>query len=228
MAIIAAGLRPARIRRACPSSHPARGQAGYHARTVGVRLLLLGPPGSGKGTQGPRLARHYGVPHLSSGELLRGQVKAATELGQRVAGTLDRGELVPDDVILGLMEQALASPAAAEGYVLDGFPRTVSQARAAEGLFDRTGGLDAAVYLDLPDEIVRQRLAGRAAQAQRSDDEEDVVDRRLRIFHADIRPLLDYYRRRGLLVTVDAMPPPDEVSAAVVRALTAHGAGVDA
>jgi adenylate kinase len=180
---------------------------------------MLGPPGSGKGTQGPRLAHHYGVPHLSSGELLRRQVKAGTDLGRRVSGTLDRGELVPDDVILALMEQALSEPAVADGYVLDGFPRTASQARAAEGVLDRTGGLDAAVYLDLPDDVVRQRLAGRAAQADRSDDDEGVVERRLRIYHAEIRPLLDYYRGRGLLVTVDATPPPDEVTAAVVAAV---------
>lgn len=189
---------------------------------MAARLLLLGPPGSGKGTQGPRLARHYGVPHLSSGELLRRQVKAGTELGLRVAGALDRGELVPDQVIGALMEQALTAPAGAEGYVLDGFPRTVAQAEAAQGLLDGTGGLDAAVYLDLPDDVVRQRLAGRAAQAQRSDDDEDVVERRLRIYHAEIRPLLDYYRGRDLLVTVDATPPPDEVTAAVTGALSAR------
>lgn len=191
--------------------------------TVAVQLLLLGPPGSGKGTQGPRLAHRYGVPHLSSGELLRRQVKAGTELGRQVAGTLDRGELVPDDVICALMEEALGTPEVAGGYVLDGFPRSVSQAQAAEGLLARTGGLDAAVYLDLPDDVVRQRLAGRAAQDQRSDDDEGVVDRRLRIYHADTEPLLDHYRRRGLLVTVDAAPPPDDVTAAVVRALSARG-----
>jgi adenylate kinase len=194
--------------------------------TVAVQLLLLGPPGSGKGTQGPRLARHYRVPHLSSGELLRRQVKAGTDLGREVAGTLDRGELVPDDVICALMEQALGAPGVADGYVLDGFPRTAAQARAAEGLLGRTGGLDAALYLDLPDEVVRQRLAGRAAQAQRSDDDEDVIERRLRIYHAEIRPLLDYYRGRGLLVSVDASPPPDDVTAAVVAALNARGTRV--
>lgn len=189
-------------------------------RTVAVRLLLLGPPGSGKGTQGPRLADHYGVPHLSSGELLRRQVKAGTDLGRQVAGALDRGDLVPDELIVALMEEALTGPDAPDGYVLDGFPRTRAQARAAEGLLDRTGGLDAAVYLRLPDDVVRRRLAGRAAEEDRGDDDAAVVERRLRIYHAQTEPLLDYYRQRGALVEIDATPPADDVTAAVVAALT--------
>jgi adenylate kinase len=190
---------------------------------VGIRLLLLGAPGSGKGTQGPPLARRFGVPHLSSGELLREQVKAGSELGLEVAGALDRGELVPDEVIVALMHEVLSSPATAEGYVLDGFPRTVAQAERAEGLLDTTGGLDGVVYLDLPDDVVRQRLAERANRANRSDDDADVVERRLRVFHADTRPLLDYYRQRGLLVPVDATPAPGEVTAAIVAELAARG-----
>jgi adenylate kinase len=192
---------------------------------VGIRLLLLGAPGSGKGTQGPPLARHFGVPHLSSGELLREQVKAGSELGREVAGALDRGELVPDEVIVALMDEVLGSPATAAGYVLDGFPRTVAQAELAEGLLDRTGGLDGVVYLDLPDDVVRQRLAERATQANRSDDDVDVVERRLRVFHADTRPLLDHYRQRGLLIPVDATPAPSEVTAAIVVGLVGRGVG---
>jgi adenylate kinase len=140
-----------------------------------------------------------------------------------VAGALDRGELVPDEVIVALMHEVLSSPAAAEGYVLDGFPRTVAQAELAEGLLDSTGGLNGVVYLDLPDDVVRQRLAERATQANRSDDDADVVERRLRVFHADTRPLLDYYRQRGLLVPVDATPAPGEVTAAIVAELAARG-----
>ena len=192
---------------------------------MGIRLLLLGAPGSGKGTQGPPLARRFGVPHLSSGELLREQVKAGTELGRQVAGALDRGELVPDEVIVALMHEVLSAPETTDGYVLDGFPRTVAQAERAEGLLASTGGLDGVVYLDLPDDVVRQRLAERAAQAHRSDDDVDVVERRLRVFHADTHPLLDYYRRRGVLIPVDATPPPAEVTAAIVAALAARGAG---
>ncbi|HEY8526972.1 MAG TPA: adenylate kinase [Acidimicrobiales bacterium] len=186
---------------------------------MAVRLLLLGPPGSGKGTQGPRLADHCGVPHLSSGELLRAQVKAGTELGRRVASALGRGDLVPDELIVALMDEALTGPGSPEGYVLDGFPRTRAQARAAEDLLARTGGLDAAVHLELPDDVVRRRLAGRAAQEDRSDDDAAVVEHRLRIYHAETEPLLDYYRRRGVLVAVDATPPPDEVTASVVAAV---------
>lgn len=192
---------------------------------MAVRLLLLGAPGSGKGTQGPLLGHHYGVPHLSSGELLRRQVGAGTELGRRVATTLDRGELVPDEIILSVMDEALSSPSAVGGYVLDGFPRTLRQAERAEGLLERTGGLDAAVYLDLPDDVVRARLAGRADG--RSDDVDDVVERRLAIFHAEAAPLLDHYRKRDLLVPVDASPPPGDVTRAVVAALTAHGTKAD-
>jgi adenylate kinase len=190
---------------------------------VGIRLLLLGAPGSGKGTQGPPLARRFDVPHLSSGELLREQVKVGSELGLQVAGALDRGELVPDEVIVALMHEVLSSPAAAEGYVLDGFPRTVAQAELAEGLLGSTGGLHGVVYLDLPDDVVRQRLAERATQANRSDDDADIVERRLRVFHADTRPLLEYYRRRGLLVPVDATPAPGDVTAAIVAELAARG-----
>jgi adenylate kinase len=197
----------------------------YHAATVAVRLLLLGAPGSGKGTQGPPLAERYGVPHLSSGELLRHQVKAGTELGQEWSGALDRGEMVPDDVILSVMEVVLASPEAAHGYVLDGFPRTAAQAERAEALLARTGGLDAVIYLDLPDDVVRDRLAERATAQGRRDDDRQVVERRLRFHHDQAGPLVDHYRRRGKLVIVDATGSPDEVALEIGRQLAARGVG---
>ena len=204
---------------------PTRPVRRYHSATVAVRLLLLGAPGSGKGTQGPPLAGRYGVPHLSSGELLRRQVKAGTELGRMWSGALDRGELVPDDVILSVMEDVLASPEAAGGYVLDGFPRTARQAERADGLLARTGGLDAAIYLDLPDDVVRERLADRADAQGRSDDDREVVERRLRSHHEQIGPLLDHYRRQGKLVTVDATGTPDEVAREIAGRLAAWGVG---
>jgi adenylate kinase len=171
------------------------------------------------------LARRYRARHLSSGELLRREVQAGTERGRQVAGILDSGELVPDDVICPIMREVLSSPEVARGYVLDGFPRSVAQADQAEDLLAGTGGLDAVVYLELPEDTVRQRLAGRAAAAGRRDDTGDVVDRRLRVFRAETVPLVDYYRQRDLLVTVDATPRPDAVTSAIVAALAARGVG---
>ncbi|HKE72381.1 MAG TPA: nucleoside monophosphate kinase [Acidimicrobiales bacterium] len=176
-------------------------------------IVLLGPPGSGKGTQGARLSERLGVRHLSTGELLRAEVDAGTDRGRRVAGYLDRGELVPDDVILAALRPALAEARAAGGYVLDGFPRTRAQA-------ERLPADDLAVQLDLPDDVARERLAGR--DEGRSDDTDpDVIDRRLRVYHADAGALLALYRDRGRLVTVDAARPPDEVEAAIDAAVAA-------
>jgi adenylate kinase len=180
-----------------------------------MRLALIGPPGAGKGTQAKALSEHFGVPHVSSGELLRHQVAAGTELGREVAGYLERGELAPDDLVIAVVDEALAR--AGSGYILDGFPRTRSQAEKAEA---RDGGklADAVVFLDLPDDVARQRMAHRLAG--RSDDRDrEVIDRRLRTFHDETDPVVDYYRDRGRLVTVDAAQPPEAVTAAILAAL---------
>jgi adenylate kinase len=183
-----------------------------------MRLILLGAPGSGKGTQAAALADHFGVPHISSGELLRRQVAAGTELGCEVASLLERGELAPDGLVVAVVDEALAH--ADRGYILEGFPRTLSQAREAEA---RHGAqfADAVVLLDVPDDVARERLAGRTPEGRADDRDPETIERRLRRFHADTEPLVDYYRDRGLLVTVDATPPPHAVTRAIVVALAA-------
>ena len=176
-------------------------------------IVLLGPPGSGKGTQGARLAERLGVRHLSTGELLRAEVDAGTERGRRAAAYLDLGELVPDDVIVAALRPALDAARAAGGYVLDGFPRTRAQA-------ERLPADDLAIHLDLPDDVARRRLAGR--DEGRSDDTDpEVIERRLRVYHADAPALLGLYRERGRLMTVDASRGPDEVAAAIDAAVAA-------
>jgi adenylate kinase len=181
-----------------------------------MRIVLLGAPGSGKGTQGRVLAERLGVPYIGSGELLRS--RAAAEPGSELAAVLDRGDLVGDDDALAAVRDALAAAEAAGGYVLDGFPRTAGQARDLEAV----ASPDAVVYLALPDAVARRRLAGRAA-AGRSDDVAATVERRLDQFHRQIEPLLDFYRWRGVLITVDADQAPDAVTAAIVEALDAAG-----
>lgn len=181
-----------------------------------MRLILLGAPGAGKGTQAAALADHFVVPHISSGELLRRHVTAGTELGREVATHLERGELAPDSLVMAVVAEAIAD--ADRGYVLEGFPRTVSQAQEAEARFGARFA-DAVVFLEVPDDVARQRLARRMSAGRSDDRDPEIIERRLRGFHADTEPLADYCRDRGLLVTVDAAQPPQEVTRAVLAAL---------
>ena len=188
-----------------------------------MHIVLLGAPGSGKGTQGDVLAQHFGVPHVSSGELLREHVATGSDLGREVAAFLSRGELVPDDLVLTVVGDALTGAFEAGGYVLDGIPRTLAQAERAYALAKPAGLLaDAVIYLDVADDVARDRLAARAETADRVDDADPaVIERWLRVFHADTRPLLDFYRERGILMKIDAMQPVEAVSTAILEALTA-------
>jgi adenylate kinase len=184
-----------------------------------MHLVLLGSPGSGKGTQGPLLAKHFGAVHISSGELLRAHLTDPASLGKRIEDYVRTGELVPDEVVIELLRSEIAAAVANGGYVLDGFPRTLRQAELAfQEALPMGATADAVVYLAVPDEIVRQRLAGRAA-GRLDDGDSDVTERRLRIFHSETEPLLEYYRNRGLLVTVDATGAPEDVTAATIAAL---------
>src|SRR5262245_46304587 len=175
---------------------------------------MLGPPGSGKGTQGSLLAEHLGVPHISSGEVLRQAAEGDSELGREVRAYIDRGELVPDDLTAAVLDPVLATARAGGGYILDGFPRTADQAR-------RLDEDDVAVYLAIPDDVARQRIAARD-EGRTDDAAPDVVERRLRIYHEDTAPLLDLYRGRGRLVTIDGDRPPDEVARSITAALAAR------
>jgi adenylate kinase len=186
-----------------------------------VRLLLLAPPGAGKGTQGERLAEWSGARHIAAGDLLRAEARAGGPLGREIAGCQARGDLVPDQVVLDVLIPAVVDAAAAGGYILDGFPRTLPQATAAAELAARLGvTLDAAVYLHAPAEVLTQRLLDRAGLGGRTDDTADVIRHRLRVYAETTGPLVPYYRQRGILVEVDADQPPDSVTAAIKAALS--------
>ncbi len=187
-----------------------------------MRLLLLAPPGAGKGTQGKRLAARLGVAHISAGDLLRAQARAGTPAGHEISSYQERGDLVPDQIVFDVLTPVVVAAVARGGYILDGFPRTLPQATAAADLGARLGlTLDAAIYLYAPEPVLVQRLLGRAGQGGRSDDTAEVIGRRLRVFAETTSPLIDYYRDRGILLAVDADQPPDSVTAEIQARLTA-------
>jgi adenylate kinase len=185
-----------------------------------MNVLLIGPPGSGKGTQGERLAERLGLEHIAAGDLLRAEVEAHTPLGRQVSGLMERGELVPDPVILSLLMPVVLAAAEKNGYLLDGFPRSVEQAVEARTLAERADAApDAVIYLDAPrDELVR-RIVSRAEIEGRADDNMETVTNRLQVFEEATRPLVEYYRERGLLHVVDASRGEDEVTAEILAAL---------
>ena len=186
-----------------------------------MRLLLLAPPGAGKGTQGERLAAWSGARHIAAGDLLRAQAHAGGLLGREIAAYQARGDLVPDQIVLDVLAPAVVEAAARGGYILDGFPRTLPQATAAADLAARLGvTLDAAVYLQAPDAVLTRRLLDRASQSGRSDDRADVIRHRLQVFAETTDLLVPYYTERGILVTVDADQPPDSVTADIQARLS--------
>jgi len=188
-----------------------------------MRVLMIGPPGAGKGTQGALIAAHYNVPHIVMGDVLRDHVARRTELGRGVQTLLDRGELVPDEVILDLVRHALiAARTAGGGYVFDGVPRTMAQARAGYQLARELGMVaHVALQLQADDEHLVRRLLARAAIEHRSDDAEEVIRRRLALYHQVTQPILAWYTQRGILVTVDATGPAKQVGREVLTVLEA-------
>ena len=182
-----------------------------------MRLLLIGAPGAGKGTQAERLSEHFGIAHISSGDLLRQHVKDQTSIGQTIKTYVDAGDLVPDAVVMDMLRKPVVAAAEAGGYVLDGFPRTVDQAKAAfETARDLGVEVQAAVHLDVPDEELIRRLL---ARGRGSDDTEDVIAHRLQVFREMTVPLLDYYAGREWMFTVDGARTPDEVHEDIVGRL---------
>ena len=185
-----------------------------------MRIVLLGPPGSGKGTQAAQLKVRLQVPHISTGDLLRAAVKAGTPLGLKAKAAMDAGELVSDELVLGLIEERLGQPDIADGYILDGFPRNLVQAEALDALLARLGQpVDRALELTVDEEQIVQRLAKRAAEEGRSDDTEEVVRNRLAVYHQQTAPVTGYYAERGLLVEVNGMGDIEAVNQRLVDAL---------
>ena len=187
-----------------------------------MRLLLLAPPGAGKGTQGQRLATRFRVRHIAAGDLLRAEAQAGSQLGLEIAAHQARGDLVPDQIVLDLLTPVVVEAAARGGYILDGFPRTLPQATAAAELGARLEvTLQAVVYLHAPEEVLTRRLLGRASQSGRADDTADVIRHRLQVFAKTTGPLVPYYTERGILITVDADQRLESVTADIVAGLSA-------
>ena len=175
-----------------------------------IRLILLGPPGAGKGTQAARLAVEIGIPHISTGVILRDAARAGTELGRKAKEIMDRGQLVGDDVMLGIVRERLAEDDCGRGFILDGFPRTIPQAEALDELLAEAETLPLAVgNLELDEDELRRRIAGRRGKDQRSDDSEETLLNRFHVYQKQTAPLLNYYRGRVSAIdgrgTVDAV-----------------------
>jgi adenylate kinase len=185
-------------------------------------MLIMGPPGAGKGTQGVEIAQHYGVPAISTGAIFRSNVERQTELGLVVSQLMAKGELVPDEVTVQIVAERLAEPDTAPGFLLDGFPRTVPQAEALDQLLSQAGRpLQAALSLLVETETLVARMLKRAEIEHRADDNEASIRRRFEVYQAETAPLLDRYRSQGLLVEVDGVGSVDEVTARCAAALDA-------
>jgi adenylate kinase len=189
-----------------------------------VRLLLLAPPGAGKGTQGERLAAWSGAEHIAAGDLLRAEAQSGSGLAREIAGYQARGDLVPDQIVLGVLTPAIIAAAARGGFILDGFPRNLAQAVSAHELAARLGiTLHAAIYLDAPEAVLTERLLGRASKDGRTDDTVDVIRHRLQVYAETTGALVPYYTERGILLTVNADQPPDAVTADIQAGLAGLG-----
>ncbi|ADU96251.1 adenylate kinase [Thermovibrio ammonificans] len=186
-----------------------------------IKVVFLGPPGAGKGTQAQRIAAKYGVPHISTGDILRAAVKEGTELGKLAKTYMDRGELVPDDVIIGIIRERLSEPDVKEkGFILDGFPRTIAQAKALDQMLEELNmPLDRVIYLNVDDEEIVKRLLARG----REDDTEEVIRKRLKVYREQTAPLIDYYSEKCLLVEIYGVGDIDEITAKIEEALGLKG-----
>lgn len=187
-----------------------------------MRLILLGPPGAGKGTQAKALIDAFGIPQLSTGDILRSAIAARTPMGLAAKEVMDRGDLVSDDIVNGIISERLDAEDCKAGFILDGFPRTIAQAEALDGMLEDKGvRLDAVVELTADPDILVSRIAKRAKESgvARGDDNEQVLRNRLNVYRELTEPLVGYYRDRGMLRTVDGMQPVEDVTAAIRRAV---------
>jgi adenylate kinase len=185
-----------------------------------LNVLLLGPQGAGKGTQATRISNEYDIPHIASGEILRAEMTAGTELGNRVRDVIDRGELVSDDLMIELIRDRLEQPDTESGFVLDGLPRTLVQAEALDSILSDIGRSFSVVFaLQIPDALAFERLRRRARLEGRADDTDEAIQRRLDLYHQETEPLIEYYRTRGRLVPIHGDRSENEVFAEIQQAL---------
>ncbi|MDF3982583.1 adenylate kinase [Luteibacter sp. PPL201] len=185
-----------------------------------MRLVLFGAPGSGKGTQAARLKEDLGIPHISTGDLLRAEIKAESELGRKAKSLMDAGQLLPDDIMLGIIEDRLSQPDAKPGFILDGYPRNLAQADALDGVLARIGQpLDVVIKLEVPDQAILDRCVVRFENEGRPDDNPDTVKKRLGIYADQTAPVAGFYEKRGKLKVVDGVGELDDVTARIKAAL---------
>ena len=192
-----------------------------------MRLILLGPPGAGKGTQAQHLCARFGIPQISTGDMLRAAVKAGSPLGVAASKVMDAGQLVSDDIILALVKERLGAPDCGRGYLFDGFPRTIPQAEALDAMLaEKDMKLDAVVEIAADEDVLVDRIVNRAREtaaasggSARADDNVEVVRNRLNVYRELTEPLVEYYKDQGLVRTVDGVQPVEEVTAAIRRAL---------
>lgn len=185
-----------------------------------MRILFMGPPGAGKGTQAAVISKELGIPQVSTGDMLRAAMKNETELGKEAKSYIESGKLVPDEVVIGIVRERLKEADARSGYILDGFPRTSEQAKVLkEMLAEMNQKLDAAINLSVPDEEIIKRLLSRAEIEGRSDDTEPVIRQRLETYNESTRPLIDYYRNEGILKEIDGLGAPEEITGRIKQQL---------
>ena len=189
-----------------------------------MNLLVLGPQGAGKGTQAKRISSDYGIPHVSTGDMFRAAQAEGTEFGKQVGAIMESGQLVPDGLTIAMIEERLSKPDAQEGFVLDGFPRTLAQAEALDAMLGGISrGLDAILFFDVPDEVGMDRALKRAELESRPDDTPEVISKRLAVYHEETEPIVEYYRVTGKLVPLHAERSIEDVWSEIENALRMLG-----